>query len=659
MARSVESSILHDSRIKVLNQLLPLLLLLACVLPCQTDTAIKGSSAQPSDPRGCDACIHHDYCVVGAGPSGLQLGYFLQMADRNYVIFDRANKSGSFYDVYPRHRKLISINKRHTGRKNPEYNMRHDWNSLLSHDDSLRVTRYSRQMFPDAQVLLDYLDDFQRKLNISVQFNTNIQNLRTQPASSMPDGLVYRMEDQRGQQYSCRTVILATGMAVPNIPSMKGIDLAQGYETVSVDPEDFEGKAVLILGRGNAAFEVADSIYGSTSLVHMVGRSRVRLAWSTHYVGDLRAVNNGLLDTYQLKSLDALAESRLEEMKLEAKGDKIHLVTDSEWGESEADTFDNYAFREPYDVVIRALGFTFDESIFANGTSALSRGKALTKKYPAIHHNYESVDTRGLFYAGTASHSLDFRKSAGGFIHGFRYTARTLYRLLDWRYENVPWPSLIVSRLDLINTLIRRINEASGIYQMFQVLGDIAVFSEDGQTVRYLEEYPVQLLHQLSEHSGISAPGAVLVLLMEYGRNFSGAGQDTFREDRAKSEPSEADLSNFLHPVLYYYKSLPTETEMRNKHKRDILPRPAFLHHFVEDFLAVWDASTSHILPMRRFFENVYQSDQREFFSSSCFQIAMTMGNSPESCERRYLQGMGVSGAEELSQVSISQGFIS
>ena len=44
----------------------------------------------------------------------------------------------------------------------------------------------------------------QHKLNISVQFNTNIENLRTEPAPTLPDGHIYRMEDQRGQQYSCR-----------------------------------------------------------------------------------------------------------------------------------------------------------------------------------------------------------------------------------------------------------------------------------------------------------------------------------------------------------------------------------------------------------------------------------------------------------------------
>lgn len=50
-------------------------------------------------------------------------------------------------------------------------------------------------------------------------------------------------------------------------------------------------------------------------------------------------------------------------------------------------------------------------------------GKGNKKKYPQIKPSYESRGTRGLFVLGTASHSVDFRKSAGGFIHGFRYTS--------------------------------------------------------------------------------------------------------------------------------------------------------------------------------------------------------------------------------------------
>lgn len=52
----------------------------------------------------------------------------------------------------------------------------------------------------------------------------------------------------------------------------------------------------------------------------------------------------------------------------------------------------------------------------------LMRGKGSKKKYPLIKPSYEAKATRGLFVLGTASHSVDFRKAAGGFIHGFRYT---------------------------------------------------------------------------------------------------------------------------------------------------------------------------------------------------------------------------------------------
>jgi len=52
----------------------------------------------------------------------------------------------------------------------------------------------------------------------------------------------------------------------------------------------------------------------------------------------------------------------------------------------------------------------------------ISSPKGRAKKYPSIRYNYESSDHPGMFVAGTASHSLDFRMSAGGFIHGFRYS---------------------------------------------------------------------------------------------------------------------------------------------------------------------------------------------------------------------------------------------
>jgi choline dehydrogenase-like flavoprotein len=69
-----------------------------------------------------------DYLVIGAGPAGLQLGYFLQQAGRDYLTLEAGNAPGTFFRTFSRHRSLISINKPHTGEADPECNLRIGWN---------------------------------------------------------------------------------------------------------------------------------------------------------------------------------------------------------------------------------------------------------------------------------------------------------------------------------------------------------------------------------------------------------------------------------------------------------------------------------------------------------------------------------------------------
>lgn len=210
---------------------------------------------------------------------------------------------------------------------------------------------------------------------------------------------------------------MATGLSVPNQVDFPGSEYVDGYESVSVDPKDFVGQNVLILGRGNSAFETAENIFSVTNFIHMLSRSRVRLSWATHYVGDLRyagrchvcrpgprltkrpcprvsltshrpfslslltfpwgprAINNGLLDTYQLKSLDGLLESDLTDLAIvkDHQG-KFHitlkLFIEADNQSSDAiplpqDDNDNFAMRVAYDRVIRCLGWKFDFSIFS------------------------------------------------------------------------------------------------------------------------------------------------------------------------------------------------------------------------------------------------------------------------------------------------------
>lgn len=106
----------------------------------------------------------------------------------------------------------------------------------------------------------------------------------------------------------------------------------------------------------------------------------------------------------------------------------------------------------------------------------------------------------------------------------------------------------------------------------------------------------------------------MLVINMEYGESFSGPGQDTFHEDRSTLDPSRAHISNFLHPVLYFYPqplrgiagyigsfadNILHGFSSLFQHqfyfftfsalgKNYSLPKPHRIHHIVEDFLTKW-----------------------------------------------------------------------
>ncbi|XP_045635569.1 FAD-dependent oxidoreductase domain-containing protein 2 [Ursus americanus] len=616
---------------------------------------------QTSAPR------HRDYCVLGAGPAGLQMAYFLQRAGRDYAVFERAPRPGSFFTRYPRHRKLISINKRHTGKANAEFNLRHDWNSLLSHDPRLLFRHYSRAYFPDAGDMVRYLGDFADRLGLHVLYNTTIAHVTLDKDRQAWNGHYFILTDQMGHAHQCSVLLVATGLSVPNQVDFPGSEYVEGYESVSVDPEDFEGQNVLILGRGNSAFETAENILGVTNFIHMLSRSRVRLSWATHYVGDLRAINNGLLDTYQLKSLDGLLESDLTDLAVvKDREGKFHITLKFflEEGNQSADAVtlpqddnDNFAMRVAYDRVIRCLGWNFDFSIF-NKSLRLSSGGELSKKYPLVKASYESKGSRGLFVLGTASHSVDYRRSAGGFIHGFRYTVRAVHRLLEQRHHGVAWPSTEHPISQLTSSIVRRVNEASGLYQMFGVLADVVLLKENAMAFEYLEEFPTQMLAQLETITGRKARHGLFVINMEYGRNFSGPDKDVFFYDRSVGHTEDAWQSNFLHPVIYYYRHLPTEQEVRFRPADWALPRPTAIHHIVEDFLTDWTAPVGHILPLRRFLENCLDTDLRSFYAESCFLFALTHQKLPPFCQQGYLRTQGLMGTESLRRHGVESGLL-
>jgi thioredoxin reductase len=507
----------------------------------------------------------HDYLIIGAGPAGLQLAALLERDGHDYVVLEAGAAPGAFFTTYPRHRRLISINKVHTGSDDPEFNLRADWNSLLTDDPALLFKNYSRRYFPQADDLVRYLADFAAGLR--VEYGTPVSRI------SLVDGLF--QVTTASQEWTARRVIVATGVSQLSVPRIEGAELAERYDTVSTDPEDFIDQRVLIVGKGNSGFETADALVETAAVIHVAGPHSIRLAWQTHYVGHLRAVNNNFLDTYQLKSQNAVLDGTIQKISRRPEGGfRVEFVY--------ARTVEAVRILE-YDRIILCTGFRFDASIFDD---TCRPELAINDRFPAQTPAFESVNVPGLYFAGTLTQQRDFKKSTSGFIHGFRYGVRALHRILRSRHAGQAWPS---TRLEatpeaITEAIIARINRTSALWQQFAVLGDVVTV--DGGTALYHEEVPVAYL----KDGGLGDPPIAFVVTLEYGPDHDTVDPFDISVPRiAENDPAAAHDASYLHPVVRVHRDGRVVAE----------------HHLAENLENHWNLPAVHQQPLAVFLKGV------------------------------------------------------
>jgi thioredoxin reductase len=503
--------------------------------------------------------------VIGAGPAGLQASYLLKRAGRDHLVLEAGAAAGTFFTRFPRHRKLISINKVHTGWDDPELNLRVDWNSLLSDDPELLFTAYTPRYFPHADDMVRYLGDFAVKNDLPVRYDTRVVSV------SRPGDFVVR--DQHGATYRARRIIVATGVSKPYVPEIDGVEHAEQYYDVSVAPGEFAGKQVLIIGRGNSAFETADNLVETASVIHVAGPGSLKLAWQTHFVGHLRAVNNNFLDTYQLKSQNAVLDGHIAGIRRDDDGGYLVKVSFQRVNE---------VIKEiRYDRVILATGFRFDASIFA---PECRPRLTINSRFPDQTAQWESVNVPDLFFAGTITQARDFKKSTSGFIHGFRYGVRALHRIAEHRYHGVDWPSRDLSGEAVSDAIIERVNRTSALWQLFAFIADAVLVGNDG-TVRYAEEVPVAHLHEAVARGDFGDVESYLTVTLEYGADHDKVNPFDITAGRTSQQDTSGLDGRYLHPVIRHFRA------------GELLGE----HHLTENLENEWDSEQVHKAPLRAF----------------------------------------------------------
>jgi thioredoxin reductase len=407
--------------------------------------------------------VSYEYLILGAGPAGLQMGHHLSRAGHSYLILEAGDTPGTFFKKFPRHRTLASRNKVHTGSDDPEIRLRFDECSLLDEggDGSFRFSDLSRSYLPSADEMVLYLCGYAERHGLNVRCDTRV--LRVEK----PGPGLFRLTDAAGNVFSCRRLIVATGASRPWVPPVPGIELAESYVDVSVDPEDFVNQRVLVIGQGGSGVETADNLIPTAALLH--------------------TLREGAVERIERREGQLVVSVR------RADGEVEELV---------------------YDRVIVATGFRFDDSIFAPGCRP---ELAPDGRFPAQTPEWESINVPGLYFAGTLTRASGDQDHASAFIHGFRYNVRALFRMLASKHHRRDWPACEIEPTPegLVEATLARLNRASALWQQPGFLHDVIVVDEDWNGARYLEEMPLAYLQQ----SGIGQSGHFYTITLERGES--------------------------------------------------------------------------------------------------------------------------------------------
>lgn len=533
-----------------------------------------------------DDTINHKVIIIGAGPSGLQLAYSLQQKNVDYVILEK-DSIASFFTKYPRDGQLISFNKKYSIYDDPEVNLRWDWNSLLTDDYSHSFTDYSDRFYPNASEMVEYLRDFANKFELNISVGVCVESIERATGNG------FLLRDSLNNYFHCDILVVATGLSKLYYPDIPGIEnVTETYANVSIDPKLYVSKRILIIGKGNSGFELADIFLDTAALIHLVSPESVTLAWKTRHPGHLRSNYSRILDAYQLKTLHGALDADV--VSIVKKGDVFHVEFEYAHADGERETIE-------YDHVILCTGFKFSDDIFHE---SVKPPLTVDDRLPDLTGEWESTSVDNLFFCGTLMQARDFKVSASAFIDGFRYNARSLAGIIYARITSlglaVTTETLNVAML--VDYVEKRVCGTSSLWTQFGSLCDIIGYETiDGRYVVYQDlpvDYHMEFLKE--RHPNRS------VLTFEWGR-FDG---DVFMIERHPSNKT-AYTNVFLHPIIRTF----NDDELVST------------HHLLEDLFGMYSEQgaaatrikiagmsvqkyhrTEHRAPLMDYFSSVIQS---------------------------------------------------
>ena len=173
-----------------------------------------------------------DVVVVGAGQSGLAVGYYLRRTGLSHVLLDASSTPGGAWSTTWPSLRLFSPAEA---------------SSLPG-----RLFRSEGPDYPTRDQVLGYLTQYEQRYELPVRRPVRVHAVRRV-------GDAFALETDQGE-LAARAVVSATGNAsAPHVPDTPGREGFAGRQVHSIDyrgPEKFAGQRVAVVGAGNSGAQI-------------------------------------------------------------------------------------------------------------------------------------------------------------------------------------------------------------------------------------------------------------------------------------------------------------------------------------------------------------------------------------------------------------------
>jgi thioredoxin reductase len=359
--------------------------------------------------------------VVGSGPGGLQVSYCLTRYGIDHALLSADDAPGGMFRRWPFFQRLLSWTKPYApvAHDDAAY-QRYDWNSLLADEPENQAIMPGLMdgfsYFPSRPEMQLNLETFAERTGIAVRHGCRWTGTRREPAADGGEAFVLETSDG---EYRTPVLVLAVGVAEPQVPDTPGIEFATHYAGTR-PAETYADHRVFIIGKQNSGFELATGLLQWARSITLASPSPAKLSVNTKSLVGVRARYVQPVEDHVLGGGVTILDAAIGRIgRLDGGG--FEVVARPTGGGDE--------LRFEVDEVIAATGFVAPLLDLPSLGVTTFGGSHL----PQVTPYWESASVPGLFVAGTLSQAAGGLKKHGlpansGAVHGARYNGRVLAR---------------------------------------------------------------------------------------------------------------------------------------------------------------------------------------------------------------------------------------